>query len=243
MNIKLIISYKGTNYYGYQIQPNVKTVEGCLKAAIEKTVKHKVKLMSAGRTDTGVHAAGQVVNFFSNTSIDIGNLPKVINFHLPDDISVIGAEYVNDDFHSRFSAKGKHYRYYIYRGKYRNALYENMMHYPYPLDINKMEESFKCLIGEHDFKSFMGRHAIVKDTIREIYNISITDNGDIVYVDFFGKSFLKNMIRIIIGTSIQIGSGKFNKDHMEKVLKSKNRKKAGPTAPSKGLYLMEIYYD
>lgn len=242
MNIKLTLSYDGTNYFGYQIQPDVITVEGVLKKAIEKTLKEKVDLMSAGRTDRGVHAAGQVVNFFSDTEIDIGNLPKVINYHLPEDISVIKAEYVDDDFHARFSAKAKLYSYYIYMGKYRNSLYRNCMHYPYPLDIEKMQEAFNYLIGLHDFKSFMGRRAIVKDSIRELYNIEIREKNNILVIDFYGKSFLKNMIRIIVGTAIQIGNGKFEASYMKEVLDQKRRKSAGPTAPSCGLFLKKIYY-
>jgi tRNA pseudouridine38-40 synthase len=242
MNIKLTIAYDGTNYNGYQIQPDVATVEGVLKRAIEKTLKHKVKLMSAGRTDRGVHAAGQVVNFFSDTNIDIGNLPKVINYYLPEDISVVDAEYVDDEFHARFSAKAKLYSYYIYRGKHRNALYRNCMHYPYPLDIEQMQKALDLLVGRHDFKSFMGRNAIVKDSIRELYKIEIRQRPNMLIVDFYGKSFLKNMIRIIIGTAIQIGSGKFPYTHMEEVLEKKKRKAAGPTAPSCGLILRKIYY-
>ncbi|CDZ75155.2 tRNA pseudouridine synthase A [Peptoniphilus sp. ING2-D1G] len=240
--MKLTVAYDGTNYNGFQIQPDVKTVEGVLNKAIEKTVKHEVKLMSAGRTDRGVHAIGQVVNFFSDTSIDIGNLPKVINYHLPEDISVIDSEYVSEDFHARFSAKGKFYRYAIYRGRYRHPMYKNAMHYPYKLNLNSMRESFLCLSGEHDFKSFMGRRAVVKDTIRRIYDISLKEKGDMLYIDFYGKSFLKNMVRIIVGTSIEIGAGRKDAGFMQRALESKNRKSAGFTAPSQGLYLMKIYY-
>ncbi|MDO5040802.1 MAG: tRNA pseudouridine(38-40) synthase TruA [Peptoniphilus sp.] len=242
MNIKLTVAYDGENYNGFQIQPDVKTVEGVLNRAIEKTVKHEVKLMSAGRTDRGVHSMGQVVNFFSDTTIDIGNLPKVINYHLPEDISVVGAEYVPDDFHARFSAKGKFYRYLIYRGKYRHPMYRKAMHYPYKLNLDDMRKALSCLEGEHDFKSFMGRRAVVKDTIRRIYSIEIKEKEDMIYIDFYGKSFLKNMIRIIVGTAIEIGAGRRDIDFMRRALNSTNRKAAGFTAPSNGLYLMKIYY-
>ncbi len=242
MNIKLTVAYDGTNYNGFQIQPDVKTVEGVLNRAIEKTVKHEVKLMSAGRTDRGVHAMGQVVNFFSDTSIDIGNLPKVINYHLPEDISVVEAGYAPEDFHARFSAKGKFYRYSIYRGKYRNPMYRNALHYPYKLNLESMKESLSCLQGEHDFKSFMGRRAVVKDTIRRIYDIDLKEKGDMLYIDFYGKSFLKNMVRIIVGTAMEIGAGRRDVDFMRRALDATNRKSAGFTAPSNGLCLMKIYY-
>ncbi|WP_036728138.1 tRNA pseudouridine(38-40) synthase TruA [Peptoniphilus mikwangii] len=243
MNIKLIVSYDGSSYHGFQIQPQASTVEGVLKNAIEDTVKHEIKLYTAGRTDSGVHAMGQCVNFYSETTINIGNLPKVINFHLPDDISVVGASYVDDDFHARYSAKGKYYRYVIYRGKYRNPLYRNRaMHFPYELNLKKMQSTLNYLIGENDYKTFMGRHAIVKDTIRRIDKIEVVEDGDFIYIDFYGKSFLKNMVRIIVGTAVEIARGRFEEEYMKYALNKKHRKAAGPTAPSYGLYLMKIYY-
>lgn len=242
-NIALKIAYDGTNYHGYQEQPGYITVEEELRVAVEKTVGHSVKLYMAGRTDKGVHALGQRVNFYSNTTINIGNLPNVINYHLPDDISVMGAKYVSDDFHSRYSAKKKFYRYIIYRGKYRNPIYHNKAHnFPYPLDIEKMRLATNCLIGEHDFNSFMGRHAVVKDTIRNIEKIEIIEKGELLYIDFYGKSFLKNMVRIITGTLIEIGTCHRDVDFMKKALEAKKRPSAGPTAPACGLYLMKIYY-
>ncbi|MBP2024687.1 tRNA pseudouridine(38-40) synthase TruA [Peptoniphilus stercorisuis] len=242
-NIVLKIAYDGTSYHGYQEQPGYSTVEGELYKAVESTVGHKVKLYMAGRTDKGVHALGQTVNFYSNTTIDLGNLPKVINYHLPGDISVMGAKYAEEDFHSRYSAKKKFYRYIIYRGKYRNPLYENRAyHFPYTLDLDKMRKSMECLIGEHDFKSFMGRHAVVKDTIRTINKIEITEKGELVYIDFYGKSFLKNMVRVLVGTAIEIGTNHRDVDFMNRALIAQKRTSAGPTAPSCGLYLMKIYY-
>lgn len=243
MNIKLTVAYDGTAYFGFQKQPDFNSVEEELELAIIEAVKHPVKIFMAGRTDKGVHAMGQIVNFFSETSIDIGNLPRVINRYLPDDIAVVGSSYVDDDFHSRYSAKGKFYRYIIYRGKYRNPIFHNRSyHYPFPLDIEKMKEASKCLIGELDFKSFMGRGAVVKDTIRRIYRIEFIEDGDMLYIDFYGKSFLKNMVRILVGTFIEIGTGHRDVDFMENALYSKRRRAAGPTAPACGLYLMKIYY-
>lgn len=243
MNIKLTISYDGIKYHGFQKQPNVITIEEELNKAIEKTVKHKVKIYGAGRTDSGVHALGQVANFYSDTNITMENLPRVINYHLPEDISVIKAEVVPDDFHARFSAKGKHYRYIVFNGKHRNALYScRAMHYNYPIEIERMEEAFEYLIGEHDYKTFMGRYAVVKDTIRRIDKITVKRKGQLIIVDFYGKSFLKNMIRIIMGTALEIGRGRLEPISMKESLESKKRISAGPTAPSYGLYLMDIYY-
>lgn len=242
-NIVLTIAYDGSNYHGYQEQPGYITVEEKLRVAVEKTVMHSVKLFMAGRTDKGVHALGQTVNFYSDTNIDIKNLPKVINYHLPDDISVMGARYEDDEFHSRYSAKGKFYRYKIYTGRFRNPLDHNRVyHYPYPINIEKMKKATECLIGEHDFMSFMGRHAVVKDTIRIINRIEIKEIDEYIYIDFYGKSFLKNMVRVLVGTLVEIGNEHRDENFMQEALEAKQRTSAGPTAPACGLYLMKIYY-
>lgn len=245
MNIALQISYHGGRYHGYQIQPNLVTVEGTLKHAIDRTFLEDIKIFSGGRTDRGVHAQGQVVNFhIEDTTIDIGNLPKVINYHLPPDISVIGAKYVDEDFHARFSAQGKWYRYMIDHHKYPNALFsDRSFHFPYPLNLQAMEEAFSYVIGEHDFKSFMGRHAVVKDTIRRIDSIELKEQDNFIFIDFKAKSFLKNMVRILVGTAVEVGRGYKEPYYMKEVLEYGHRKVAGPTAPAEGLYLMEIYYE
>lgn len=244
MNIRLKVTYDGTKFYGFQKQPKLKTVESVLTKAIEDTVKHKVKLFYSGRTDRGVHALGQYVNFYSKTTIDLGNLPRVINFHLPNEISVIEAKLVKDDFHCRYNSIEKHYRYVIFNGKYKNALFYNRSwHYPFKIDEDKLKKSHECLIGEHDFKSFMGRDAIVKDTIRTLYRIDVKKEDNFIYIDFYGKSFLKNMIRIIVGTAVQIASSDRDVDLMREALYAKERKSAGLTAPPHGLYLMNIRFD
>ncbi len=243
MNILIKITYDGTKYHGYQIQKNEKTIEGELTRAVSETLKKPTKIYSAGRTDKGVHSLGQFANFYAETTIDLGNLPRVINYHLPEDISVVSAKKVSNDFHARFSAKKKIYRYIIYNSRYRNALFYNRTYqYPFELNLETMKKSFNYLIGERDFVSFMGRDAIVKDTVRTIYSISISSKNDFLYFDFVGKSFLKNMIRIIMGTAIEIGRGKYPPIYMKEVLENKKRKNAGPTVPACGLYLMNVIY-
>lgn len=243
MNILIKITYDGTKYHGYQIQKNEKTIEGELTRAVSETLKKPTKIYSAGRTDKGVHSMGQFANFYAETTIDLGNLPRVINYHLPEDISVVSAKKVSNDFHARFSAKKKIYRYIIYNSRYRNALFYNRTYqYPFELNLETMKKSFNYLIGERDFVSFMGRDAIVKDTVRTIYSISISSKNDFLYFDFVGKSFLKNMIRIIMGTAIEIGRGKYPPIYMKEVLENKKRKNAGPTVPACGLYLMNVIY-
>lgn len=243
MNVLLKVAYMGTMYHGFQMQPDCISVESELNKAIEKAVMHEVKLFYSGRTDAGVHAQGQIVNFYTNTSVKIENIARLINYYLPNDISVLEAREVEDGFHARFSAKGKHYKYIVYNSFQRNPLYhERAMHYNYPVDVDKMQRALDKIIGENDFKAFMGRYAVVKDTIRRIDKIEVKRVGDTIEFDFYGKSFLKNMVRIIVGTTLEIGRGRLSEDTLLIAMNSKQRIKAGPTAPGCGLYLMEIFY-
>ena len=243
MNILIKITYDGTNFHGFQIQPDKRTVEGELNKGLAKTLKEEVKVFYAGRTDRGVHALGQYANFYSDTTIDIGNLPKVINFNLPEDVSVVGAKCVPDDFHARYDAKLKKYRYVVHRSRYRNALLLNRAYeYPYEVDPDRMRKALSYLIGEHDFNSFMGKGAVVKDSIRTIEKIDVIEDGDFLYLDFVAKAFLKNMIRIVTGTALEIGRGQREIEYMKDALEKKKRKAAGPTAPACGLYLVDVKY-
>lgn len=243
MNILIKITYDGTNFHGFQIQPDKRTVEGELNKGLAKTLKEEVKVFYAGRTDRGVHALGQYANFYSDTTIDIGNLPKVINFNLPEDVSVVGAKFVADDFHARYDAKLKKYRYVVHRSRYRNALLLNRAYeYPYEVDPDRMRKALSYLIGEHDFNSFMGKGAVVKDSIRTIEKIDVIEDRDFLYLDFVAKAFLKNMIRIVTGTALEIGRGQREIEYMKDALEKKKRKAAGPTAPACGLYLVDVKY-
>lgn len=243
MNILIKITYDGTKFHGFQLQPDERTVEGELNKGLAKTLNKEVKIFYAGRTDRGVHALGQYANFYSDTTIDIGNLPKVINFNLPEDVSVVGAKYVSDDFHARYDAKLKKYRYVVHRSRYRNALLLNKAYeYPYEVDPERMRKALSYLLGEHDFNSFMGKGAVVKDSIRTIEKIDVIEDGDFLYLDFIAKSFLKNMIRIVTGTALEIGRGQKEIEYMKEALIMKKRKAAGPTAPACGLYLVDVKY-
>ncbi len=243
-NIKLTIQYDGTGFHGWQIQPTLRTVEETVKKAVEETVGHEITLYGSGRTDKGVHAMGQVANFKTETTIDLGNLPRVINYHLPEDVHVVHAKKVHHYFHSRFSAKGKWYRYIIDNHRINNPVYRHQMgHMPFKLDVDRMRAACECLLGEQDFGTFMGNKAEVPHTIRRIDDINIERHGDFIIMDFKGKSFLKHQIRIIVGTAMQIGRGKLDISFMEEALKKTERGTAGPTAPAHGLYLMEVYYD
>lgn len=242
-NIALRVQYKGKHYCGFQWQPDLPTVQQVLEEALTKTFKKEITIVAAGRTDAGVHALGQVVNFYADTTIDIGNMPKVINYHLPDDVSIVDAKFVEEGFSARFDAKSKVYKYVIYNHRNRAAVYDDYSYkFPHKLDIELMQKATEGIIGTHDFTSFMGRDSIVKDGIRTIYSIDVERKGDFVEITFHGKSFLRNMIRIIAGTLCDIGRGKLPVDFLSDSLDHKDRSKAGFTAPAKGLFLVEVKY-
>lgn len=242
-NILLTLTYDGTKFHGYQVQPGLRTVEGTLSKALESVFLEPVEITSAGRTDAGVHAFGQRANIKVNSKIDIGNLPRVLNQHLPVDVTVIDAEIVDDHLHARFSAKQKHYRYIIYNGRYEHALYySRTCQVLQPLDEERMLRGLEKILGTHDFYAFVGRHGQKEQTIRTIDRIELKREGELIFVDFYAMSFLKNMIRIIMGTAIQIGRGRMAEDALYRATLTRNRKDLGPTAPPEGLYLMDIDY-
>ncbi len=241
-NLKLTIQYDGTKYCGWQKQPNSPGIQGTIEYAIYEITKEKVSITGSGRTDAGVHALGQVANFKTNSSIPANRIPDALNAKLPKDISIISCEEVNEDFHSRYSARGKIYRYLIYNKPYRSPLYKDTSyHVRYDLDIAKMQLEAKSLIGEYDFKGFMSSGSSVKDTVRTIYDISITEGEDLIVIEVEGNGFLYNMVRIIVGTLVDIGRGKISKT-MREIIDSGDRGESGHTAPAHGLFLKKVHY-
>lgn len=242
MNIMIEISYDGTNYSGWQRQKNSLGIQGELELAIEKVTKKKVSVIGSGRTDAGVHALAQIANFDVDTTIPIEKMAEVISNALPKDISVNDARVVSDEFHSRYSAHRKTYRYQLYRSRIRNPF---LMKYAYQLkydvDVDKMRSEAKKFIGEHDFVGFMSKGSSVKTTVREIYDIDVFEEGELIVIEVCGNGFLYNMVRIIAGTLVDIGRGRIV-DSVEKILESKNRDRAGHTAPAHGLFLKSVEY-
>lgn len=242
-NIKLTIEYEGTNYSGWQKQENAITIQEKIEDAIENLTKDKVKLIGSGRTDGGVHALGQVANFHTNSSIPGQKYKYALKFLLPDDIAIMESEEVELDFHSRFDATRKKYKYVVYNGELPRAIYRNFSyHVPYDIDMNKMMEASQHLIGTHDFAAFMATNSDVNSTIRTIYDISIEKKEDLIEFSIEGNSFLRNMVRIIVGTLLYVGFGRINKDDLPKIILDKKREGAGPTAPPQGLFLEKVYY-
>ena len=251
-NLKLEIEYDGTNYCGWQIQgrsKNKPSIQETLEKTLRKILQEKIRLIASGRTDAGVHAEAQVANFKTKANIALDKLQKALNGLLPNDITVSKVGEVKLDFHSRFAAKSKLYRYTILNQPYPSAFLEDKVYfYPYPLDIQLMRQEARCLLGRHNFKSFCASGSSAKDTIRTIKRISIKKltygfkSAPLIVIDIEADGFLYNMARNIVGTLIEIGRGKFSKGSCKRILLSKDRKLAGPTAPACGLCLLKVKY-
>lgn len=241
---KLILAYDGTNYHGFQKQHNGLTIQEVLEKAIQSIVQQPVEVIGAGRTDTGVHARGQCCVFDAETSIPVYNLIKAINSKLPQDIVLRDLETVSEDFHPRYRAKHKTYRYQILNSKVRDPFnYKYTYFYPYALDVALMQEGANHIIGEHDFKCFCSAGSSVYSTVRTVYELKISKEDELITMDICGNGFLYNMVRIIAGTLIQVGSNKLPADKIKTIIVSKNRGLAGPTAPPEGLMMLQIEYD
>ncbi len=243
-NIKIILEYDGTNYSGWQWQKDTKhTIQQVVEDCLTKLNKSRVKIIGAGRTDAGVHAENQVANFYLDVPIPVNNIPTAINTIIPPDIRCKKAEEVDKGFHARYDARGKRYRYRLSNQKYLSVFKRNFVYNIYKkIDFNKIEEGLKYFSGEHDFTSFMASGSDVDDTVRTIEEIDMIKKNDEYWIIIRGDGFLYNMVRIIIGTLIEIGHGKKRIEDIPEIFKSRNREKAGFTAPAKGLTLVEVYY-
>lgn len=243
MNIKLKLQYDGTAYHGWQIQKNAVTVQEIVKNAIETITGEQIVLTGCGRTDAGVHADNYICNFHTSSSIPPERFPYALNSNLPPDIVCFGAEKVNDSFHAKNSAVKKRYTYKIMCGEFPDAIMNRYAwHCTYPLDIEKMRSASGAFIGVHDFIGFASSGFTVKTTVREIYSLDILQENNIITIDITGNGFLYNMVRIIAGTLMYAGCGKINPLDMEDIIASRDRKRAGITAPPQGLCLKEVYY-
>ncbi|WP_318153104.1 tRNA pseudouridine(38-40) synthase TruA [Metabacillus arenae] len=245
MRLKCTVAYDGTNFHGYQIQLQKRTVQLELEKALQKLHKgEKVKAFASGRTDSGVHAHGQVIHFDTLLHIPLERWPYALNSLLPDDVACLNAEKTDAHFHARFNVKKKEYRYRVLLTKEADVFKRNYtFHYPFPLDMLKMKEAADYLIGSHDFTSFCSAKTEVEDRVRTIYEINLNQiNGELVF-SFIGNGFLYNMVRIIVGTLLDVGAKKIIPEDIPKILLARNREKSGKTAPGHGLYLWKVYYD
>ena len=241
--IKLVVAYDGTRYHGWQIQNNGITIEEVLNKTLSEMLNEDIKVIGASRTDAGVHALGNVAVFDTESRIPGEKFAFALNTRLPEDIRIQESCRVADDFHPRFADTVKTYEYCILNSRFPNPLkrFYSTFNY-YPMDVDKMNEAASYLVGEHDFKSFCTVGAQVLTTVRTIYDLSITKDGDMVKIRITGNGFLYNMVRIISGTLMQVGTGLLAPEDVKDILDAKDRSKAGPTAEAKGLTLVEIRY-
>jgi len=245
-NIRLTVAYDGTNYFGFQEQKGtgLATIQEKLEQGISFLAGHRIKVIGAGRTDAGVHARGQVVNFDAGGwNIPTERIPKALNGVLPADIAVVGCADAAEDFHSRFSAVEKEYRYTIHNARMPDPFRRRYSYFfPRDLDMESMRAGAAYLLGQHDFSAFKAQGTTVMTAVRTIYNINIERSGEMIRLTFTGNGFLQHMVRIMVGTLIQAGLNKYPPDHVKSILLSGERARAGPTAPPCGLCLMSVRY-
>jgi tRNA pseudouridine38-40 synthase len=244
-NVKLILEYEGTKYHGWQSQAGsgMATIQETLEQAIKTLTHKKTVTWSSGRTDAGVHALGHVVNFTTTKTMPAEAWAPALNHLLPHDIRVLSSKKVPADFHARYSASGKTYKYVIMNRQAPSALNrDRAWHIIQKLDLSAMRRGATVLLGKHDFSSFRGAGCGANTPVRTISSVSIRKRGDIVEVLLKADAFLMHMARIIVGTLAEVGIGRFKAKDIKTILGSKNRTLAGRTAPSRGLYLVEVYY-
>ena len=253
--LKLTVAYDGTNYCGWQIQPNGITVEEVLNRALRKLTGEEITVIGASRTDSGVHALGNVAVFDSETSIPPERISYALNQRLPDDIVVIRSEEVSADWHPRYCNSKKTYEYHILNTEVPDPTKRHNTYFvSYKLDVEKMREAAEYLLGEHDFASFCNIRTNVEDTVRTIYELEVLESecayarnghaaGRELTIRIKGNGFLYNMVRIIVGTLLRVGRGFYTPEQVKEILEAKDRQAAGVTAPPQGLMLMQIEYE
>ena len=243
-NYKLKISYDGTRYYGWEHQPDRETIQGKLENVLSIMCDNTpIDVIGAGRTDAGVHARAMIANVHMDTPMKCEEILTYMNRYLPDDIAVMDVREAAERFHARYKAVGKTYCYTCFDGRVK-PVFNRKYYTPVDeeLDVKKMQQAATFLEGEHDYKSFCGNSRMKKSTVRIVDRIEVRRSKGYVYFTFHGTGFLQNMVRILVGTLIEVGQGKMEPEQVADILEAKNRQAAGPTAPAKGLCLMKVDY-
>ncbi len=241
--VRMIISYDGTAYCGWQIQNNGITVEEIMNRELTGLLGEEITVIGASRTDSGVHAIGNVAVFDTETKIPPEKISFALNRRLPEDIRIQKSEEVDANFHPRYCDSIKTYEYKILNRKFPDPLNRLYTHFVYmPLDVDKMKAAAAYLVGEHDFASFCSSKSQVKTTVRTVYTLEVSKMDDIIKIRISGNGFLYNMVRIIVGTLLKVGLGVYPPEHVEEILEAKDRNCAGPKAPARGLTLIGISY-
>ncbi|WZL72567.1 tRNA pseudouridine(38-40) synthase TruA [Clostridiaceae bacterium 35-E11] len=243
-NIRLVIQYDGTRYKGWQrLGDNDHTIQAKIESVLSKMTGETIEIIGSGRTDAGVHALGQVTNFRTNSSMSIQEIQDYCYRYLPEDIVIKSVKEAGDKFHARYNATRKKYIYKIWNHLYHDPFNRKYItHITEPLNIDLMKEAADALVGLHDFTSFTTAKSKKKSMVREIYAIDIMKNGNNIEMLFQGNGFLHNMIRIIVGTLIEVGLGRIEVKEVKAILHKKDRKAAGATAPPQGLFLYDVDY-
>lgn len=253
-NLCMVVSYDGTQYHGFQTQPKLITVQDRIEHAIQVLTGEEIKVISSGRTDAGVHARAQVCSFHTTSAIPVERWCLALNTRLPEDIVVLSVSEVSHGFHARRSAKQKTYRYTINANRFPDVFHRRtQFHHPTALDVDAMRKALSSIVGEHDFTAFCTRRSIKESCVRTILDAHIDVESDtnpfirnqtgILHIYITGSGFLHNMVRIIVGTLLRIGEGKWPAEQMAEILQSRNRRNAGPTAMAHGLTLWDVQYE
>lgn len=242
-NIKLIIEYDGTGYVGWQWQPNGMSIQQVMEEALEKILKEPVRISSSGRTDSGVHARGMTAAFRTDKNVPLKAFRDGLNSILPSDIAVREAVEMPEEFHPRINALGKHYRYTICNSQRRSPLNRlTSWQLAWELDLAAMRKAALYFVGEKDFAAFRAAKCSAKTTVRRIDSIEINRENDFITIDVKGNGFLRNMVRIIVGTLVEVGRGAKSPDEVPRLIEGRDRIKSGITAPPQGLCLLEVFY-
>lgn len=242
MKVKLTVEYDGTEYCGWQIQPNGDTVQAQIEKALADLTGKKISVTGSGRTDSGVHAKGQVASFSAEEeNIPAEKYAPALNARLPADIRIVKSERAAEDFNARYSAKKKTYRYTFYLSETDRPLYNRYAAKSGPLDVSAMKRAAELFVGTKDFKSFCAANSAVKDTVRTVFSAEVEREGDFVTLTVCGSGFLYNMVRIMAGTLADVGEGRLSEEDVKKIIEGKKRG-AGRTAPAKGLCLESVEY-
>ena len=242
--IMLKVAYDGTDYCGWQIQPRDKTIESELNKHLSSLLQEDIRVIGASRTDSGVHALSNIAVFDTNARMDAAKVAHALNQRLPSDIRIQESREVPLTFHPRHCNSKKTYEYRIYNAPFENPITRRYAYFVYvPLDLDRMRRAASYLIGEHDFKSFCVAKAKVLSTVRTIYDIRIEKQGDYISIFVSGNGFLFNMVRIIVGSLVKVGRGAWEPEYIEEILASRDRQKAGPTAPANGLTLYSYEFE
>lgn len=242
-NLLVTVKYDGSAYHGWQVQKNALTVQQVFQDAVQKVFKKRLDVKGCSRTDSGVHANMYCLSFMTDMDISDRGVVMALNTHLPDDIAVVSCRQVAEDFHPRYSCKSKEYVYKLYNGEIRNPFYSKYAyHYRYNIDAEYLNREAQAFVGTYDYSGFCSAGSDVEDTVRTVYSFSVWREGDMVYFKVEADGFLYNMVRIMVGTLLFIAQGKIGEGELLDVIKSKDRKRAGKTAPPQGLYLNKVNY-